>query len=386
MPLPTMPLKRKVRTDALAQMQDTGAIKQAVTPAPEAPKAPTLGRPYRPAPITGKVQGALPAAPQAPQRMAFGGQPAAPPAQAPREPGQPNMGGTSLEDLIASRSRRNQQYADNQAQADAAGGVQYSGGATDAKDANDKRVEEAYADGSGKKPGVTAEGQAQSAADRAQADRDALDQQIRDFVSGRVSGANEVDTTEQEALIRDLVEGKTGAALVDARARGGRAGFGASGAQMAIEGDIRKQAGQAASGDILDLRRTEQQRAFDNATQAIQTESGMRSAASDDALRRMFLESLQAESGLETQDQAEKEADFVDRRDSGLGAGVPMPGQANADGSVTNTATGKSYSTSTMEEALSSNWVYGGASFTAGGKTYKVYTDAQGKKHAVEAA
>jgi hypothetical protein len=130
--------------------------------------------------------------------------------------------------------------------------------------------------------------------------RDALDQQIRDFVSGRVSGANDVDTAEQEALIRDLVEGKTGAALVDARARGGRAGFGASGAQMAIEGDIRKQAGQAASGDILDLRRTEQQRAFDNATQAIQTESGMRSAASDDALRRMYLEALQAEAGLDS--------------------------------------------------------------------------------------
>ena len=262
-----LPTKRPVRTDALAKLQDQSAIKQAATP--EAPKAPTLGRPYRPAPITGKVQNALPAAPQAPQRMAFGGPTAAAkPAMSPRS------------DVLA--------------------GV--AGGLKDAKPPGQVTGGDTY----GTAPSeVIAPPKAVSVGElpppkTADQQRDALDQQIRDFVSGRISGANDVNTAEQEALIRDLVEGKTGAALVDARARGGRAGFGTSGAQMAMEGDIRRQAGQAASGDILDLRRTEQQRAFDNATRAIQTESGMRSAASDDALRRMFLESLQAEAGLET--------------------------------------------------------------------------------------
>ena len=323
--LPTMPLKRKVRTDALAQMQDTGAIKQAVTPAPEAPKAPTLGRPYRPAPITGKVQGALPAAPQAPQRMAFGGQPQPQAPMAPRTDVLAGLAG-GLEDAKPTAPR-------------VTGGDIYGNApSVDKIDPNTDRGPVTGAVRGGdpisttvggtKPPPLTPE-------EQAQADRDNLDQQIRDFVSGRVSGANDVDTTEQEALIRDLVEGKTGAALVDARARGGRAGFGASGAQMAIEGDIRKQAGQAASGDILDLRRTEQQRAFDNATQAIQTESGMRSAASDDALRRMYLEALQAEADLE--DGAGGSAGDainggVDAALGAVGAETDKPSTANAGG------------------------------------------------------
>ena len=280
--------KPSIKSDAIAKMADASAINQAAVPQADAAKAPTLGRTYRPAPMKGPVQGAAPVAPQAPQRIGFGGPPPAAP-----KPAIPK--GDVLSGL--------------------ASGI---GGATPAVGnlgpANNWGITQPIGDGStggvaanpeggiGNVAGIdaTPAGPGMSDADGAQRERDALDKQIRDFVSGRVAGANDVDTTEQEALIRDLVEGKTGAALVDQRARGGRAGFATSGAQQAIEGDIRKQAGQAASGDILDLRRTEQQRAFDNATQAIQTESGMRSAASDDALRRMFLESLQAEAGLET--------------------------------------------------------------------------------------
>lgn len=296
--------KPSIKGDAIAKMADASAINQAAVPQADAAKAPTLGRTYRPAPMKGPVQGAVPVAPQAPQRMAFGGPtPAAPKPAIPK--------GDVLSGL-ASGLRETPAGVNNGAANNfnagaigdgSTGGVAANpvGGLDDRLSAGPDYGTPEYGAGdfgSGDLVGAV-NAPPMSEADRDQRERDALDKQIRDFVSGRVSGANDVDTTEQEALIRDLVEGKTGAALVDQRARGGRAGFATSGAQMAMEGDIRKQAGQAASGDILDLRRTEQQRAFDNATKAIETESGMRSAASDDALRRMFLESLQAEAGLE---------------------------------------------------------------------------------------
>lgn len=132
------------------------------------------------------------------------------------------------------------------------------------------------------------------------ASQDDLDAMIRSFVEDRLGAANNVDTTEQEALIRQQMEGKLGSSLVDQRARMGRAGFGASGATAALESDARTAASREALDQILGLRTSEEQRAFNNATQAISTESDMRSAASDDALRRMVLETLQAQAGLET--------------------------------------------------------------------------------------
>jgi hypothetical protein len=133
----------------------------------------------------------------------------------------------------------------------------------------------------------------------APATQDDLDAMIRSFVEDRLRSAGNVDTTEQEALIRQQMEGKLGSSLVDQRARMGRAGFGASGATAALESDARTAASREALDQILGLRSSEEQRAFNNATQAISTESDMRSAASDDALRRMVLETLQAQAGLE---------------------------------------------------------------------------------------
>jgi hypothetical protein len=320
------------------------------------------------------------------------------------------MGGI---DPVKDRARRNQHYEGQQAQRDAAG--QGDGNTQDA--ASDAYFDAEYArkqdeqaardeqERGGNKappppPPLTPEQAAQS-------EQDKMDQEIRDFVRSRIGAAGKVDTTEEEALITRQMEGKLGEGLVDARARGGRAGFGMSGAQQAVEGDVRGAASRSALDQILGLRRGEEQRAIENATSAIGTEQGMRSAASADALRRMVLESLQAEKGLEggdapipgdtdgngiispeertaAQGANQAERDLQERADSGLGAGVPMPGKKNADGSVTNTANGKTYKTSTMDQALAGNWVYGGASFTADGKTYKVYTDDKGNKHAVE--
>jgi hypothetical protein len=153
-------------------------------------------------------------------------------------------------------------------------------------------VEAAYNDGTGNKTG------AGLTSGSSESEQDKIDREIRDFVRSRIGAANNVDTTEAEALITRQMEGKLGEGLVDARARGGRAGFGMSGAQMAVEGDVRGAASRSALDQILGLRRGEEQRAIENATSAISTEQGMRSAASADALRRMVLESLQAEAGL----------------------------------------------------------------------------------------
>ena len=128
---------------------------------------------------------------------------------------------------------------------------------------------------------------------------DDIDQMIRDFVAGRLSGAGKANTAEEEALIRQQMQGELGQSLVDQRARMGRAGFGASGAMGAIEGDVRRAAEMDALDQILGLRRTEEQRSIENAMGAISAENQMRRGAADDALRRMALEALQAEMGLD---------------------------------------------------------------------------------------
>lgn len=133
----------------------------------------------------------------------------------------------------------------------------------------------------------------------APATQDDIDAMIRKFVESQLANAGNVDTSAQEALIRDQMEGKLGASLVDQRARMGRAGFGAGGVTAALESDARTNASREALDQILGFRTSENQRSVDNARSAISTEQGMRSAASDDALRRMILETLQAEAGLE---------------------------------------------------------------------------------------
>lgn len=133
----------------------------------------------------------------------------------------------------------------------------------------------------------------------APATQDDIDAMIRELVANQLRGAGQADTTEEEALIRQQMQGQVGSSLVNSRARAGRGGFQASGAQMGIEGDLNRAAEMDALDQILGLRRTEDQRSIDNATQAVTTEQGMRNAAANDALRRMALEALQAEMGLD---------------------------------------------------------------------------------------
>lgn len=159
-----------------------------------------------------------------------------------------------------------------------------------------------------------------------------IDALIRSFVEDKLKAANNVDTSAEEALIRDQTEGKLGASLVDQRARMGRAGFGSAGVTAALESDARTSASRDALDQILGLRRDEEQRAFDNATSAVGTEQGMRSAAADDAIRRMLLESAQSEAGLEGDSDGNGQLSTAEAQKQWAGEAIEAGADTNGDG------------------------------------------------------
>ena len=128
---------------------------------------------------------------------------------------------------------------------------------------------------------------------------EALDNALRALNLSRIQGASNVDTTEAEDLIRELMQRQLGAQQVGQRASMGRAGFGSSGALAAMEGDAQQQAALGAQREILDLRRTEDQRAFDNAQDAAGTDIDYRRFGLDDEIRRAQLKALQDYLGLD---------------------------------------------------------------------------------------
>jgi hypothetical protein len=145
---------------------------------------------------------------------------------------------------------------------------------------------------------------------------DALDNALRELNISRIKGASNVDTTEAESLIRDLMQRQLGAQQVGQRASMGRAGFASSGALAGMESDAQQQAAQNAQREILGLRRSEDQRAFDNAQDAAGTDLDYRRWGTDDEVRRAQLKALQ---------------DFLNV-DNGEGATEPQTGRLSEDG------------------------------------------------------
>jgi hypothetical protein len=135
---------------------------------------------------------------------------------------------------------------------------------------------------------------------------------MEDFVRKMLSGQG--DTSEEEALIRELGLDAQGQALVDQRASMGRAGFGSSGALAAMEGDIRRKAGQQTAGDILDLRRSEEQRAIENALSGIGADVSLRGQATDEYIAEKAIELLGGDQG------SGNGADTVEPGEPGSGA------------------------------------------------------------------
>jgi type II secretory pathway pseudopilin PulG len=131
------------------------------------------------------------------------------------------------------------------------------------------------------------------------ASNEQFNEQIRMLMQDLVSGRGmDVNTAEEEALIKELMQDRLGQGLVEQRARMGRAGFGASGALAAMEGDVRRQAGQQATQETLALRRQAEQEAIRNALQAVGVDIGVRGEARKAAFDEEFLNALKSSLGI----------------------------------------------------------------------------------------
>lgn len=125
--------------------------------------------------------------------------------------------------------------------------------------------------------------------------------QIRAMLEKLVGGEGmKVNTAEEEALIKELMQDRLGQGLVEQRARMGRAGFGASGALAAMEGDVRRQAGQQATQETLALRRQAEQDAIANAMKAVGVDIDVRKQAGQEFFDQQFLDALKSALGMET--------------------------------------------------------------------------------------
>ena len=120
-----------------------------------------------------------------------------------------------------------------------------------------------------------------------------FDKAASDMLLGEINQAGNVDTKAEEDLINEQMNDRIGAALVDQRASMGRSGFGSSGAMAAMEGDTQRTARQQGLEDVLGLRRTEDQRATDNATEAIGSELSMRKQAEAEAKQAALLNEIE---------------------------------------------------------------------------------------------
>jgi hypothetical protein len=125
---------------------------------------------------------------------------------------------------------------------------------------------------------------------------DTLDQQIRGLIENLISGKG-ASTESEEALIRQLMEDRIGAGLVEQRARMGRAGFGASGALAAMEGDVRRQAAQGATQETLAVRRQAEQDAINRALEAIGVDVEKRKQAGEELYQQEYLNALKSALG-----------------------------------------------------------------------------------------
>lgn len=129
---------------------------------------------------------------------------------------------------------------------------------------------------------------------------DEFDAQVRRMLSDLLSGKGmNVDTAEEEALIKQLMQDQIGQGLVEQRARMGRAGFGASGALAAMEGDVQRQAAQRATQETLATRRQAEQDAIERALNAVGIDVTKRREGREAAFDEEFLNALKSALGME---------------------------------------------------------------------------------------
>lgn len=152
---------------------------------------------------------------------------------------------------------------------------------------------------------------ARESADRVLTTEELVEEFIRDQLEGGVR-----DTSEEEALIRELMESKQGSEQTALMARMAAGGFGTSGALGALSGDINRRAAREAADAILNTRRDARDEFMDNARTAIDAEFRDRGADLDDFVKKEALKALQAELGLEEgEDPLPQLTDFDSREE-----------------------------------------------------------------------
>jgi hypothetical protein len=200
-------------------------------------------------------------------------------------------------------------------------------------------------------------------------------------VRQQLEGAKNVDTSKEEALIKQQLEDKLGASLVGQRASMGRAGFAASGALGAMEGDVQRQARQQIAEDILGTRSKAKGEAFDRAMQSIGVEQRQREGARQQMIDEAMLKMLGAEGeqGTQAQGGGNPFSNIVPPRssvDEPLAGANTMTGDS-AKGKkdvVTVPATGKQYK---VRQSVGAGAVMT-ASIDVNGQKYRVYRGPDG--------
>lgn len=121
-----------------------------------------------------------------------------------------------------------------------------------------------------------------------------FEQQSEDFISSLMQGAGNPDTSAQDAMIQQQEAAKEGKDVVNQRASMGRAGFGASGAMGAMEGDVRRKDSAQAAQDQLTYDTQQKQQSINNASNALTLDAQTKQAAMDQAMQQEIMKMIAA--------------------------------------------------------------------------------------------
>ncbi len=112
------------------------------------------------------------------------------------------------------------------------------------------------------------------------------------FIAMLMNDVNNVDTSEEEALIQEQMDRLMGQNLMDSAARAGASGMAMSGAQLAAEGGIRSDAARDVSAAQLGVRSDARQSAIDNALSAIDASIGLENLDQNSELFDVIMDML----------------------------------------------------------------------------------------------
>lgn len=127
---------------------------------------------------------------------------------------------------------------------------------------------------------------------------EAADDRINDLLTGGPR-----DTSEDEALIRQLMLEQAGAGQADLNARLGAAGFGTSGALGTMTSDLRQQAALKAARDIMDVRQTARDDHFRDVGLGLESEFQDRGMDLTEEQYAQYMDILEAMYGPEPSDR-----------------------------------------------------------------------------------